>query len=837
MQPSRRDLLATGAMALATGLAGCGMGGESTATAATESSATAGDGTSSGGTSDGETPDSEPSAATASVNAAVAAEWNAMRARLWDALALGLAGDTRTAASVAQATFARFEQASGEYGAHEMLEHTSEANYEEFEEALSELRTAGLEAGDIGRAREETTIASTQLAEAQSELVGDALAGALDLQLLGAAVQNAAVLAASGNFGAAGTVAEDTLNRFEEAAVHDALESADNEAYEAFEGAVEGVVSAAGGENGEAVRTSADEAFAAALAGSYALADSEHGAGAGHMAALQARGWDAAALASMGGTSAAFAHAAGLTVYRARVADAEWLAARGETDRAATMVQDVFAHFEGAKAHEALEEADSEAYEGFEAGLSDLQSAIGNGNSSAVREAASAVDASLVTGIEALAGPDAPLLEAAFFRVRFADAYERYHLGESGVAASVAEGLFQRFEENELDVHETVESTSEDLYHRFEEEHLAGLVDAFENGNDSAVATHYEGVQSTLLAFETSAGTTATVSGAEGAYMAGRGFDAAVLDMLGNDDRAQAIAQDAFEHFESGAGGYHEALEEADESTYGAFEEQLGAIATAASDGDDVYPVSKRFNGEVLNSVYAIVGSGGGSHVEAAAAAMQGVFAHFEEARVHELIEEADHNAYETFEAQLGAYVTALQEGGDVAAAAESFARASQYAQFALVDSVEELPLALPLAGTSGGGSESNGGERDSELQGGPNVVEGVPEGADHVVDMTAVAFDPADITVSAGDTVAWRYAGGEPHSVTAYEEALPEGATYWASGGFESQSAAESGWEDGQGAVQSGQSYVHTFETAGTYEYFCIPHEAAGMVGTVVVE
>jgi plastocyanin len=216
---------------------------------------------------------------------------------------------------------------------------------------------------------------------------------------------------------------------------------------------------------------------------------------------------------------------------------------------------------------------------------------------------------------------------------------------------------------------------------------------------------------------------------------------------------------------------------------------------------------------------------------------MQDTFAHFEEARVHELIEGADHNAYGTFEAQLEAYITALQEGGDVTAAAESFARASQYAGFALVDSVERLPLDLDLAGTTGGpgSSEESGGE--SDLQGGPNVVDGVPDDADHVVDMSAVAYDPAEITVSQGDTVAWRHAAGEPHSVSAYQDGIPDGATYWASGGFESEEAARTGWENGEGTVQSGQSYVHTFETTGTHEYLCIPHEAAGMVGTVTVE
>jgi plastocyanin len=72
---------------------------------------------------------------------------------------------------------------------------------------------------------------------------------------------------------------------------------------------------------------------------------------------------------------------------------------------------------------------------------------------------------------------------------------------------------------------------------------------------------------------------------------------------------------------------------------------------------------------------------------------------------------------------------------------------------------------------------------------------------------------------------------------VFAYEDEIPEDADYWASGGFDSQEAAEAGWEEGTGAIQSGQSYVHTFETAGSHGYYCAPHEAAGMVGTVVVE
>nr|WP_233752216.1 MULTISPECIES: plastocyanin/azurin family copper-binding protein [Halostella] len=36
---------------------------------------------------------------------------------------------------------------------------------------------------------------------------------------------------------------------------------------------------------------------------------------------------------------------------------------------------------------------------------------------------------------------------------------------------------------------------------------------------------------------------------------------------------------------------------------------------------------------------------------------------------------------------------------------------------------------------------------------------------------------------------------------------------------------------------VQSGQSYVRTFETPGEHPFFCIPHEGAGMEGTILVE
>jgi len=107
-------------------------------------------------------------------------------------------------------------------------------------------------------------------------------------------------------------------------------------------------------------------------------------------------------------------------------------------------------------------------------------------------------------------------------------------------------------------------------------------------------------------------------------------------------------------------------------------------------------------------------------------------------------------------------------------------------------------------------------------------------------VDMTDdLAFDPEELTVTVGDTVTWENVGTVGHSVTAYEEDIPDEAEYFASGGFDSEQAARDAYSAGDpdsGDVPGGESYEHTFQTAGTYEYFCIPHESA-MTGTIEVQ
>ena len=107
---------------------------------------------------------------------------------------------------------------------------------------------------------------------------------------------------------------------------------------------------------------------------------------------------------------------------------------------------------------------------------------------------------------------------------------------------------------------------------------------------------------------------------------------------------------------------------------------------------------------------------------------------------------------------------------------------------------------------------------------------------AGNVIDMNDdLKFVPDSFEVAVGETVTWKNVGSVEHSVTAYEDDIPEDAAYFASGGFDSESAARDAYPDG--SIAGDETYEHTFDTAGEYQYFCIPHEQAGMVGTLTVQ
>lgn len=91
-----------------------------------------------------------------------------------------------------------------------------------------------------------------------------------------------------------------------------------------------------------------------------------------------------------------------------------------------------------------------------------------------------------------------------------------------------------------------------------------------------------------------------------------------------------------------------------------------------------------------------------------------------------------------------------------------------------------------------------------------------------------ALRFVPETLTIRAGTIVTWRNVGtmvhtatGDPAQAQDVEHArLPAGIPPWDSS-----------------LIRAGESWSHTFETAGEYTYFCLPHEAGGMIGALTVE
>ncbi|MDX2097384.1 MAG: plastocyanin [Leptolyngbyaceae cyanobacterium bins.59] len=90
--------------------------------------------------------------------------------------------------------------------------------------------------------------------------------------------------------------------------------------------------------------------------------------------------------------------------------------------------------------------------------------------------------------------------------------------------------------------------------------------------------------------------------------------------------------------------------------------------------------------------------------------------------------------------------------------------------------------------------------------------------------DNSMLAFEPAKLTIKKGDTVKWVNNKVPPHNVVFDPQKVPAGVD---ASKFTHQSLL----------MSPGQSVESTFDTAGTYTYFCAPHRGAGMVGQIIVE
>ena len=101
----------------------------------------------------------------------------------------------------------------------------------------------------------------------------------------------------------------------------------------------------------------------------------------------------------------------------------------------------------------------------------------------------------------------------------------------------------------------------------------------------------------------------------------------------------------------------------------------------------------------------------------------------------------------------------------------------------------------------------------------GGGTADTAPAGNTVTVGGTGFVFSPATLKVKVGDTVTWQWAAGG-HSVTSGDS-----AACTADAVFDSKVQA------------SGFTFTQKFTKAGTVNYFCAPHCAAGMKGSIVVE
>jgi plastocyanin len=95
------------------------------------------------------------------------------------------------------------------------------------------------------------------------------------------------------------------------------------------------------------------------------------------------------------------------------------------------------------------------------------------------------------------------------------------------------------------------------------------------------------------------------------------------------------------------------------------------------------------------------------------------------------------------------------------------------------------------------------------------------------VVSMGSTSFEPATITINAGEQVVWKNTSTYYHNVV--DDAAR--AINRVDVGFPSGTASF-----GSGLLQPDTNFYHVFNQPGTYHYVCTVHETSGMKGTVIV-
>ena len=153
----------------------------------------------------------------------------------------------------------------------------------------------------------------------------------------------------------------------------------------------------------------------------------------------------------------------------------------------------------------------------------------------------------------------------------------------------------------------------------------------------------------------------------------------------------------------------------------------------------------------------------------------------------------------------------------------------SRSLRYAAVTSIAAAVLALAACGSSGNGTSSDTGSGDRSYGGGSATTAGAaattaaggaattaasgggaPAAGAGAVSIKDFAFNPGDVTVAKGTAVTWKNDDSATHRIKSGD------------GSFDSDD------------LKNGDSFEHTFDTAGTFDYICGIHPS--MKGKVTV-
>jgi plastocyanin len=103
------------------------------------------------------------------------------------------------------------------------------------------------------------------------------------------------------------------------------------------------------------------------------------------------------------------------------------------------------------------------------------------------------------------------------------------------------------------------------------------------------------------------------------------------------------------------------------------------------------------------------------------------------------------------------------------------------------------------------------------------------------VLDGSTYKYDPAELTIKAGDVINFHNKSGGPHNVSFWTDSIPSGAADVLKGAMPDQMAPL------EGPLLTEQDAVYKVSFAGAptgqYKFYCLPHLALGMHGKITVQ